>query len=580
LGRRLTIETTYGDRVTAYAQAVVTGDLLACEWVIAACQRHLSDLTRQNDPDFPFLFNPTMVDNESKQFRPVERVCYFIEQLPHVKGKWARDKLKLKLEDWQVFIEGSVFGWIDRNTGLRRFKTAYIEVPRKNAKTTLCSGNGLYLLMRDDEVGAEVYSAATTSDQAKISWSIAHQMVNKSPGMQRRFGVRNYAHSISDETNGSFFQYLSSDSKGLDGLNISGAIVDELHAHKTREVWDVIDTGTGSREQPLLFIITTAGSNRAGICYEQRMYVTKILQNVADDDSFFGIIYTIDKDDGWTDPTIWAKANPNYGVSVSPADLMRKCKKAKAMPSAQNNFKTKHLNIWVNADQAWMNMQDWDECGDPTLSIDDFAGEDCICALDLSSKTDIAARVALFTKNIDNKPHYYIFGKYYLPFDTIEKQGNDMYAGWVEDDLLTSTPGNVIDFDYIEEDLRAISSTYQITEVPFDPFQATQLSTRMLAEGFNMIEMRPTTLNFSEPMKEVEALTLERRLHHTGCPIMTWMISNVVCHTDNKDNIYPRKERVENKIDGVISLIMALGRSITVAPPKKSVYEKRGVVSL
>mgnify|MGYP001073983472 CR=1 FL=1 len=576
----MNLPSDYGDRATAYAQRVVTGKILACEYVTLACERHLNDLNRQGTEDFPYVFNPVMADSNGQHYRPAERVCYYIEQLPHVKGEWAKAKQKISLEDWQVFIEAVVFGWVDATTGLRRFKTVYVEVPRKNAKTTIASGNGLYLLMRDDEAGAEVYSAATSAEQAKISWLIAKMMVDKSPGMQKRFGVSTYAHSIPVESEGSFFQYLSSDSKSLDGLNISGAIVDELHAHKTREVWDVIETGTGSREQPLLFAITTAGSNRSGICYEQRAYLIKLLRGQVADDSYFGIIYTIDADDDWTDPAIWGKANPNLGVSVKLDDLQRKCTKASAMPSAQNNFKTKHLNVWVNADVSWMDMNEWEACGDPDLDIEDFAGDDCIVALDLSSKTDLAARIALFERMIDNVKHYYVFGKYYLPTETVRKGLNDSYAGWAEEGLLVTTPGNVIDYGFIEQDLCDISSLYQIKEVPYDPFQATQLSTRMMAEGFPMVEMRPTVLNFSEPMKELEALVLERRLHHDGDKLLEWMVSNVVCHTDAKDNIYPRRERDENKIDGVISLIMALGRAITTGEPKRSVYEKRGVISL
>jgi len=571
---------TYAERATNYARRVVNGDILACDFTTKACQRHLSDLERQNTDDFPYVFNPLMVDSQSAEYRPAERVCYFIEQLPHVKGKWARDKLKIKLEDWQVFIEASVFGWVHRDTGLRRFKTAYIEVPRKNAKTTLASGNGLYLLERDDEMGAEVYSAATTADQARISWSIAKSMVDKSPGMQVRFGVRTFAHSIVVNDSGSSFKYLSSDSHGLDGLNISGAIIDELHAHKSRDVFDVVETATGSREQPIIFIITTAGSNRAGICYEQRIYLTKLLRQAAHDESYFGIIYTLDEDDDWTDPAVWAKANPNYGVSVSPEDIERKCKKACEVSSAQNNFKTKHLNVWVNADVAWMDMNKWKACEDIELDVDEFEGEECISSLDLASKIDIAANIKVFRRTIDGTNHFYAFGTYWLPEETIYTATNDFYQGWANEGHLIATDGNVIDFDVIEDELREQKSLFALREIPFDPFQATQLSTRMIGEGFPMVEMGATVKNFSEPMKELDAIVRDGRLHHNGDPVLEWMISNVVCHTDVKDNIYPRKERPENKIDGAVALIMAIGRWITQEQPQDSVYKKRGIISI
>ena len=571
---------TYAQRATEYAKQVVAGEIISCAHVINACKRHLSDLEHANTDDFPYVFNPLMSDSDGVEYEPVERVCYFIEQLPHVKGKWAREKKNIKMEPWQIFIIASVMGWINVNTGMRRFKTCYVEVPRKNAKTTLAAGLALYLEVRDDEAGAEVYSAATTADQAKISFDIAKQMVEKSKGMQIRFGVKAFTHSIVVARTGSSFKYLSSDSHGLDGLNISAAIIDELHAHKTRDVFDVVETGTGSREQPIIFVITTAGSNRAGICYEQRIYTLKLLNGTVQDETYFGIVFTLDEKDDWTDEKVWIKANPNYGVSVFPEDIQRKCKKATQVASAQNNFKTKHLNVWVNADVAWMDMQNWDSCVDLELNLDQFHGESVIEAIDLASKIDIAAKMSLFQRMIDGKRHFYVFGKYYLPEETVQTSTNDFYDGWVKDGWLTATEGNIIDFGVIEDDLREDKNLFQIEEVPYDPFQATQLSTRMMAEGFPMVQMGATVKNFSEPMKELDAIVRDGRLHHNGDPVLAWMISNVVCHTDAKENIFPRKERSENKIDGSVALIMAIGRAITREIESGSVYSKRGIISL
>jgi len=574
------VTATFGDRVTAYAEAVVAGDVLAGEYVRLACARHLSDLDRADTDAFPFVFNPLMTDSAGIKYEPVERVCKFIELLPHVKGKWARQRKTLTLEDWQVFTVGSVFGWINRDTGLRRFRTAYDEVPRKNAKTTLASAIGLYMLTYDDEAGAEVYSAAGTADQAKISWSIAKTMVDKSPGMQARFGVRTYAHAITREMAGAFFHYLSSDSKGLDGLNTHAAIIDELHVHKNRAVFDVMETSTGSREQPLMFIITTAGSNRAGICYEQRGYTIKLLTGTIVDDTYFGIIYTIDKDDDWRDPSVWAKANPNYDVSIFPDDLKRLADKAMATPSAQSNFLTKRLNVWVNADDPWMNMGKWDGLADSSIDLKSFQGKLCRVGLDLSSKTDIAAFVAVFESVVSGVKHYAAFGRFYLPEETVYTTPNDQYKGWAESGYLTLTPGNIIDYAYIEDDLHGLSKNHQVAEVLYDPFQATYLSTRLMDEGFTMIEVGATVRNFSEPMKELEALVLSGRFHHDGNPVMSWMMSNVVCHYDQKDNIFPRKEKPENKIDGPVALIMAMNRFLTEEAPLQSVYERRGVLTL
>jgi len=527
-----------------YAEDICSGKRIACEWTIAACRRHLADLETAELESYRYYFNEAAAT----------RACKIIELFPHIKGKWAGTRIEL--EPWQIFIVSVVFGWADKETELRRFRTVYIEVPRKNAKSTLSSAIGLLMAFLDGEGGAEVYSAATTRDQAKIVFADAQRMARKTPRFLSKYGVAVNARNIHQIETASKFEPLSAEGNSLDGLNVHCGIIDELHAHKTRSVFDVIETATGAREQPLIWLITTAGSNRAGICYEQRAYVVKILSGVHSDDTYFGIIYSIDKDDDWTDPAVWEKANPNYGISVYPEDIARLCAKAQQMPSAQNNFLTKRLNVWVNADTAWMEMRSWDACGDPTLSITDFTGERAIAALDLASRVDIAAKLLVFEKD----QNYYAFGKYYLPEETVENNANSQYEGWANEGRLTTTPGNIIDFSYIEDDLKEDASQFEIIEVAYDPFQATQFSTRMADEGFEMIEVRPTTLNFSEPMKELEALVLSDKFHHDGCPILSWMVSNVVCHLDNKDNIYPRKERVENKIDGVVALIMALNR--------------------
>lgn len=553
--------------INQYVDDVLDGTRLSNKWEILSCQRHVDDILAQNTEYFPYTFD------EEKAARAIR----FIELLPHIKGKWAGKPLILS--PWQKFIVGSVFGWVHMLTGLRRFRTAYIEVPRKNAKSTLLSAIGLYMLSMDDEGGAEVYSAATTRDQARIVFRDAQSMARKCPKFRNSRGVEVLAHNINQQSTASRFEALSAEGNSLDGLNVHGGLVDELHAHKTRDVFDVLETATGAREQSILWLITTAGSNRAGICYEQRTYLTKLLEHVAKDETYFGMIYTIDVDDDWTNPDVWEKANPGYGESVFPEDIERLCRKAQTMPSAQNNFLTKRLNVWVNADESWMDMLKWEACGDPDLNEFDFVGEPVIEAIDLASKTDIAVKLKMFKRVVGEADHYYLFGTYYLPEETIINSGNAYYAGWEIEGLLTSTPGNVIDFDFIERDLADDASLFEVTEVPYDPFQATQFSVRMLAQGFPMIEVRPTVLNFSEPMKEIEALVLQGRLHHNGDPIMTWMISNVVCHLDAKDNIYPRKERVENKIDGVVAAIMALNRYLTQEQITQA-YSERGVVSV
>jgi phage terminase large subunit-like protein len=554
-------EKSYIAIAARYTGDVVSGKILACQWTIKACQRQIDDLEKAKSKSYPYKFDR---DNAS-------RVCRFIEMLPHIKGKWAKNGARIELQPWQIFILTTAFGWIRKDTGLRRFKTAYLEMPRKNGKSSLSSGVGIYCCCADGEAGSETYSAATTRDQAKIVWQDAWNMVERSPGLKKAFGVSTTAHAISQISTASRFQALSAEGNSLDGLNIHCAIVDELHAHRTRKVFDVLETATGARTQPLLWLITTAGFDRSGICYEQRTYLTKILDAVVQDDTYFGVIYTIDDEDDWSNPKIWEKANPNFGVSVFPEDIERLCAKALKMPSAQNNFLTKRLSVWVNADTAFFNMAALAKCADPNLRPEDFSGERCWIGIDLASRRDMAPMIQLFRRD----GHVYAFGHYYLPESEMEESDNAQYSGWAKQGLITLTPGNIIDFGYIEDDLREISKEFQVVEVAYDPFQATQFATRMLAEGFPMVEMRAIVKTFSEPMKHLDGLIVDGKFHFNGDPILTWMFSNVVAHYDNKDNVYPKKERLENKIDGAIALIMALGRAMIGGDEDDSVYNER-----
>jgi phage terminase large subunit-like protein len=549
---------SYAAVARKYAQAVVAGDILTCKWVQRACQRQLNDLAKFKGKASPYQFNPKLTDKDGREFHPADNLCAFIERLPHVKGPLAGETIKL--EPWQVFILTTVFGWV-KPDGNRRFRRSYIEVPRGNAKSTLSSALALYMLAADGEGGAEVYSLATTRDQARIVFGDAQTMARRSQGFRSRFSVNVGAHNMNVLQTGSKFEALSAEGSTLDGLNIHFGCIDELHAHKTRTVYDVVETGTGKRDNSLLWVITTAGSNRAGICYEVRTFVTRLLDGVFEDDSQFGIVYGLDDGDDWTSEDSLMKANPNWGISVRPEILGPLQAKAMQLPSAMNNFKTKHLNEWVNADTAWMDMRSWDACADQDLDIESFVGQPCWVGLDLASKTDIAALVIVFA-HPEIADAFAVFGKYYLPEDTVNANGNSQYPGWMHTGRLTVTPGNVIDFSWIEADLNDLSLRFAVQAVAFDPFQATQLSTRMMSEGLPMIEVRPTVLNFSEPMKTLEALVLQKKLVHDGDPVLGWMVSNVVAHLDAKDNIYPRKERAENKIDGIVALIMALSRAI------------------
>lgn len=526
------------------------------------CERFFRDLERQGTDGFPYVLDEAAGT----------RACVFLELLPHIKGQWARPVYldgrvqpgRLVLEDWQVFGVLQVFGWKHRETGLRRFRRWYEEVARKNAKSTKAAGILLYLLVADGEPGAHVYSAATTGEQAREVFDVARNMSLRLPEFQRRFAVDVGKHDIVVADTASSCRPLNAEGSTLDGLNIHGAVVDELHAHKTRAVYDVLDSATGARSQPLIMMITTAGSDRAGICYEQRDYTIKVLDGTIEDENWFGAIFTLDEADDWRDPTTWRKSNPNLGVSVIRDDMEAAARKAMATPSAQAGFLTKRLNVWVNADSAWMDMQAWDRCADRSLAVDRVKHLPCVAALDLASKVDVAAKVRMF--HDVEADHYYLIPTFWLPERAIEVGANSQYDGWRRSGHLQVSDGEVIDFDAIEDDIRADAAALELVEVPYDPWQATQLAGHMLDEGVPMVEYRQTVQNMSEPMKQFEALVLQGKLTHDGNPMMTWMISNVVCHRDAKDNVYPRKERHENKIDGPVAGIMGLGRLMSAAP--------------
>lgn len=542
-----------------YIKDVLSGKMVACEHVKQACQRQKDDLRRKK---WRWHFD------EKKAWR----VCFFIEKLTHIKGKWAGKPIQL--EPWQIFILTTVFGWFGDEK--RRYKTVYIEVARKNAKSTISSGVGIFTLAAEEEGGAEVYSAATTRSQALITWNDAKQMVNRNSALRKRFGLTTSAYSISVDKTASSFKALSRDHGGnLDGLNTHCAIIDELHAHKTRDVFDVLETSTGSRQSPLIWCITTAGSNRAGICFEQHTYTQRILKGVVDDERYFGIIFTIDEGDSWDNENVWIKANPNLGVSVDKDDLRSKCLKAQEMAAAKNNFMTKHLCVWVNADTAWMDMQKWESCGIDNI-IDDFYGEPCWVAVDLATKKDISAISIIFKKN----DKMFIFGKYYVPSATAEAPGNQHYLGWIEERAMEVTRGNTTDYSVIEDYIRWLQMHFEVQAVGYDSWQANYLATRLLAEGAPMIEVRQIISNMSEPMKLLEAKVLDSQLRHDKNPALTWMISNVVAHLDTRDNIQANKQYPENKIDGAVALIMAMSLAYGEKEPEASVYLERDVIVL
>jgi len=542
----------YAALAKQYGDDVLSGKIPACKWVKRACERQKKDLAKQVQPYYQWRYEAD---------RGI-RVCSFIELCPHIKGKLRGQRIRL--EPWQVFILMTVFSWVNKTTGLRRFRRVYIEIPRGNGKSALSSALGLYMAFMDGEGGAEVYSAATTRDQAKIVFDAAQAMARSMPQFLNKFGVEVNAHAIVQINTASTFKPLSSEANTLDGLNIHFAIVDELHAHPTREVYDVLETGTGKREQSLLWVITTAGSNREGICYEVRSYLIKLLDGVFEDDSVFGIVYGLDDDDDWAEEESWIKANPNWGVSVVADAIRQVAKKAIETASAQPAFQQKHLNIWTSADHTWMNMQKWDACSDPNLNEANFEEVPAIIGLDVASKLDLLALVRLHVKHVDGKQHFYAFGRYWLPEAAIHKTQNSQYQGWVINEHLQTCPGETNDFDVVEDEIRNQYRRFEVQEVAHDQYNATSFVNHLQPEGVVMVEVPQRTQFFSPAMKELEAAVYDGRFHHNGDPILTWAVSNVVCHRDKNDNLFPNKERFENKIDPVVALLLAMSRAITI----------------
>lgn len=538
----------YVEMAWAYAEGVVAGVIPACLYVRQACQRQLADL---ESPPAGYRFDPGRASE----------ICRFTELCKHIKGPLASRGETIKLEGWQVFILTTVFGWVDES-GNRRFRHVYIEVPRGNGKSAISSTVGLFMLALDGEAGAEVYSAATTRDQARIVFRDAQAMARKMPAFLSRMGIEVTAQAIVQQRSSSSFKALSADGHTLDGLNIHLAVVDELHAHKSRDVHDVLESGMGKRPQSLLWEITTAGFNKHGICYEVRDYAIKVLAGAVDDQAAtatFAIVYTIDEgDDPYTEDAL-RKANPNWGVSVDPAVVMQAAMKAQQSTQRRTNYLTKHLNVWVDANSALYDTQHWRACEDKALDEADFAGDECVIGLDLASKIDMAARVNVYRREVDGKSHYFVFPRFYLPRAAIEEERHPMYRGWEMQGDLYATPGETTDFGIIEDDIRTDGPGLDLKAVATDPWQAQQMIQSLKRDGMPAEEYRQTVANMSEATKTLDALMRERRIHHPGNAVMNWMIGNVVGHYDAKENVYPRKELKGNKIDGAIALIMALG---------------------
>jgi len=554
---------TYSERAKQYAIDIINGDRIACKWIILVCKEHLNGLASESDEDYPFKFVDVKADNKAK----------FIEMFPHTKGKWAAKKEPFLLEDWQCFFICVMFGWVKKKNDLRRYRKVLLFVPRKNGKSDLAARIGLAMFAADKEYGAEVYSGATSEKQAFEVFRPARLMALRTPDFIET-GVEVNKGNINVLKNGSRFEPMIGDPG--DGSSPSLAIVDEYHEHKTDAMFNTMETGMGAREQPIMLVITTAGDNMAGPCYALQKEAERVLDGSQNNDELLAMIFTVDEGDNWQSDDALKKANPNYGVSVNAEFLNSRLRDALNNARKQSTYKTKHLNVWVGAKNAYYNIQRWKDCTDESLRLEDFEGERCFIGLDLATKIDISAVEIIFPIG----EHKYVrFGKYYLPHDTVMQKENEHYQGWMTDGWLTVTDGNVTDFEEIKDDIIELSEKFSVAEVAYDPAYATMLVNALVRDGIECIEVRPTVPNFTEPMKELDALSRSGGISHNGDPVMSWMMSNVIAKEDKKDGVYPNKERAENKIDGVVAHLMALNRCMAYECDADSIYTDRGIIS-
>ncbi len=562
---------------TVYAEDVCSGKIPAGSKVVSACRRHLDDIKASDSAEFGFYY-----DRQAAQ-----RVLAFAKLCLHYKGPLAGQSFKP--DPFQAFILCSVIGWKRKDTDTRRFRIAYVEMGRKNAKTYLAAVLALYLLALDGEAGAEIYSAATKMKQAKIVWDMAEKIAKRSPALRNKFRTRYSA--IEFERTDSLFEPLPADSDKLDGLNPHAGIVDEFHAWPHRGLWDQLEDGMGAREQPLIFTITTAGHDKNGICFQVRTHCLNVLEleGYEDDEVFVYIASPDDEDiddpEAWKEERVWAKANPALGTAKKLEFMQAQVDRAVQMPSKENTVKTKQLNIWTAGEIKWLDVARFEDCGRAKISYPDawesLEGRECYTGLDLSAKIDFTAAAHLFPPT-EKGEHWNILLRLWVPEATAElreKRDRIPLRKWVQEGYVQLTEGEVVDYDQVEADLKADGDRFRIKEIGFDPWNAGATATHLDVEGFNMIQMRQGFATMAHPTKEFEVMVMRREFEHFGNPALCWMAKNAQVVRDSNDNLRPGKNRSADRIDGVVATIMALGRAL-VGADTESVYEKRGPLVL
>lgn len=526
--------------------------------------------------DFIYTPSPFMLPESSYDKAKADRAVAFIQNLKHTKGKW--DGKPFLLLPWQEQIVRDIFG-IVRPDGKRQFRSAYIEIPKKNGKSELAAAIALYLLYGDGEASAEVYGCANDRNQASIVFDVAKRMVEKSPALLRRSKIAAATKRIVNYRNAGFYQVLSAETGTKHGLNISGLVFDEIHAQPNRKLYDVMTKGSGdAREQPLFFIITTAGTDKESICYELHTKALDIMNGRKIDHSFYPVIYGLSDEDDWNDERNWYKANPSLGYTISIDRVRDAYKDALDNPAEENVFKQLRLNIWTNSAVAWIPDHIY-ERGNLKIDFSALEGRDCYAGLDLSSTSDITAFVLVFPPRSESEK-YIVLPFFWLPEETLElrcRRDHVLYDVWHRQGYINTTEGNVIHYGFIERFIERLGEKYHIIEIAYDRWNATQMVQNLEDMGFTMVPFGQGFKDMSPPSKELYKLLMEGNINHGGNPVLKWMAQNVVMRQDPAGNIKPDKERSVEKIDGIVALIMGLDRCIRSAPVT-SVYDERGIL--
>ena len=528
----------------------------------------------------PFEYTPSrfMLPTSHYEKPKADRAVKFIQNLCHTKGKWAGKKFLLL--PWQEQIVRDIFG-IVREDGKRQFLTAYVEIPKKQGKSELAAAIALYLLYADNEASAEVYGAACDRNQASIVFDVAKQMVMMNPALMKRSKITAATKRIVNYSNAGFYQVLSAETGTKHGLNVSGLVFDEIHAQPNRKLYDVLTKGSGdAREQPLFFIITTAGTDKQSICYELHTKALDIMAGRKIDHTFYPVVYGLSDDEDWTDERNWYKANPSLGHTIKIERVREAYQNALDNPAEENVFKQLRLNMWTNSTVVWIPEHIYDK-GSAPIDVASLAGRACYAGLDLSSTSDITAFVLVFPPHSENEK-YIVLPFFWLPEETLElrcRRDHVLYDVWERQGFIKTTEGNVIHYGFIERFIEDLGTKYHIKEIAYDRWNATQMVQNLEDEGFTMVPFGQGFKDMSPPSKELYKLLMEGNILHGGNPVLKWMAQNVVMRQDPAGNIKPDKERSVEKIDGIVALIMGLDRCIRNGGETSSVYDERGIIA-